>query len=455
MSDSDKKHAIETVAVRPADRERRQREPGRREHGGDNPEDAPPSNRASPNSKSEQNSQKAEFKPLLFGIDSLYLSFPGSLFEALEVELERLKLLAQSESEKEQSQAQLKVGEHLFEVSDHGAKRFPFILRDNCYLIKLSRSRASALPLAHVQISSEYLAAVGVEAASADLCSVIAQLGVCGGTPTISRADLFLDFICAVDFDGLDQNCWMTRANLLTKYYDRRIPCPFTGWVVGAGGDLSSRLYEKTVEIEYKSHKTYLYELWQPQGWQQGDKVWRQEFQLRREIFKQIRIEHVPGLLNSQAVLWSYLTEDWLRLAIPNTNDATRTRWATHPVWQSVSEVYTQPFDQPRLKRFRAQRLPGDDWIFLNGLSGVTAFMAREGIDDFGEGLGEFLHRAKNYHSARTQQHDGMERYIQRKVALKGRRFNTLDNRKNQPDAAQQPQQAGNPDGKDGGNGNT
>ena len=220
-----------------------------------------PSNRGPSNSKSEN------FTPLLFGVDSLYLSFPGDLSVEWEQQLEHLKLLAQSESEKEQAQAQLKIGEHLFEVSDHGAKRFPYILADNCFFIKFSSSRAKSLPLATVQISSEYLHAVGEGAATANLCSIIGQFGGNVGVPIISRADVFLDFICTVDFDGLDQECWMTRANLLAKYYDRRIPYPFTGWVVGQGGDLSSRLYEKTVEIEYKSRKFFFHELWQKQGW--------------------------------------------------------------------------------------------------------------------------------------------------------------------------------------------
>lgn len=440
---SDKAETPQTiVAVRSADRERGQRGSGRRTHGEDGLKGAPPSNRAPPNSIEEENNiEEISFKPLLLGIDSLYLSFPGDLTEAWEIELGRLKLLAQSDSEKEQSLAQLKIHEHLFEVSDHGAKRFPFILRDNCYLIKLTNSRAKSLPLAHVQIASEYLSAVGVEAATADLCSVIAQFSENSAPPKISRADLFLDFVCAVDFDGLDQSCWLTRANMLAKYYDRRIPCPFTGWVVGVGGDLSSRLYEKTVEIEYKSRKVYLYELWQPQGWQQGDKVWRQEFQLRREVLKQLRIEYVPDLLTQQAQLWRYLTQDWLRLSIPNPNDATRTRWATHPAWQAVSEVYAQPFDQPRLKRFRAQRLPRDDWMFLNGLGGVTSFMASRGISDIGEGLGEFLLHANDYHFIRTRELGAMDRYVKRKVALKGRRFNTINNRMKYPGSIHEQQE--------------
>lgn len=378
---------------------------------------------AQPSNRALSNSNENEITPLLFGVDSLYLSFPGNLSEASERRLDRLKSLAQSESENGQAQAQLKIGEHLFEVSDHGAKRFPYILADNCYLIKFSSSRAKSLPLAQVQVSSEYLHAVGVEAATANLCSIIEQFGEVEGKPNISRADVFLDFICTVDFDGLPQECWITRANLLAKYYDRRIPSPFTGWVVGQGGDLSSRLYEKTVEIIYKSRKAFFFDLWRPQGWQAGDKVWRQEFQLRREVLKQLGIHTTADLLSKQGELWRYLTEDWLRLTTPNPNDATRTRWETHPAWKAIA--HAQPSNQPRLSRFRPQRLPREEWMLVNGLGGLTSFMASRGIEDFGEGVGEFLH-----HAQRFQQEQGrdFDHYIARKVKAKARRYNTLDN---------------------------
>jgi len=379
-----------------------------------------------PSNRVPSNSIPEKFTVLLFGVDSLYLSFPGNLSVEMEEKLEHLKLLAQSESEKVQSQAQLKIGEHLFEVSDHGAKRFPYILADNCFFIKFSSSRAKSLPLATVQISSEYLHAVGEGVATANLCSIIGQFGGNVGVPIISRADVFLDFICPVDFDGLDQECWVTRANLLAKYYDRRIPYPFTGWVVGQGGDLSSRLYEKTVEIEYKSRKFFFHELWQPRGWKVGDKVWRQEFQLRRETLKQLGMHTVPELLQSFDALWRYLTQDWLRLAIPNQNDATRTRWPTHPVWQSISEVFDQfTEDQPRLKRFRPQRIPREEWMLINGLGGLTSFMASRGIEGFDEGLSEYVRRASVFHHVHGRD---LKDYVSHKVKVKARKYNTLNN---------------------------
>ena len=131
---SDNQANIEAAAVEPPARTRASAPDGR-SHGED-AQGTPPSNTVPSNSIPEK------FTPLLFGVDSLYLSFPGDLSEEWEKKLEHLKLLAQSESEKEQAQAQLKIGEHLFEVSDHGAKRFPYILADNCFYIKFSSSRS-------------------------------------------------------------------------------------------------------------------------------------------------------------------------------------------------------------------------------------------------------------------------------------------------------------------------
>ncbi len=56
--------------------------------------------------------------------------------------------------------------------------------------------------------------------------------------------------------------------------------------------------------------------------------------------------------------------------------------------------------------------------------------MAREGIADLGEGIGEFLHQAKDYHDKRANvQGSGMDVYVSKKVKSKNRRFNSINNR--------------------------
>lgn len=380
-----------------------------------------------------------EFTPLRFGIDSLYLSYRGELDADWLIKLDAFKVLSQSDDIGKQALAQVSIGSHLFEVRDKGVARFPYVLVDNCFFIKLNLGKSKVLPMAHVQISSEYLSSVGVDAAEKDLREVINTLALVEGVASISRADLYLDFTCSENLANIEQPDWITRANLMAKYFDCRLDEPFTGWVIGMGGNLHARLYEKVVEIVNKSHKTYLFELWQAQGWKEGQKVWRMEFQTEKQTLKQLGIITLSDLLAHQAALWDYLTHDWLRLSIPNLNDTKRDRWPTHPLWNAIAGVYALPLDQPRLKRFLPARLPADDYLFIHGLGGITSFMASRGIEDFWDGLGEYISEAKDFHANKGQSLYG---YVDRKVKAKGRKFNTIENQNNMKSAAEKLQEA-------------
>lgn len=412
---------LETAAVCPPARMHAERAPDGRAHSEDS-QGTPSCNTV------HSNDNIGKFKPLRFGIDSLYLSYRGKLADEWNIKLDDLKTIAQSVDEAEQALAQVGIGSHIFEVRDKGVPRFPYVLVDNCFFIKINRKESKTLPMVHVQISSEYLASVGVEAAELDLRMVINTLGIVDGSASVSRADLFLDFVCSDNLAMIEQPDWITRANLMAKYFDCRLSEPFTGWVIGMGGNLHARLYEKVIEIVNKSHKTYLFELWQANGWQVEEKVWRMEFQTEKQTLKELGIISLSDLLNQQAALWHYLTHDWLRLSIPNPNDSKRDRWPNHPLWDAIASVYALQLDQPRLKRFRPARLPADERLFVHGLGGLTSFMASRGIEDFGEGLGEFLTQAKEFHASKGEP---FHSYVERKVKAKARKYNTIENQKN------------------------
>ena len=377
---------------------------------------APPSNTA-PDNCTEQ------VKSLRWGIDSLYLSYPGHLSDEWFGKLEDCKTNAQSEDPHDRVFAQVDIGGHLFEVSDHGKRRFPYILADNCFFIQVKSKGLSRIPLVHAQISSEYLASVGWEKAEAELCIVANTLGNDTGDAQISRIDLFVDFTCAGFDADFDQAGWVTRAEKVAKYYRRP---HFSGWAVGQGGAISSRMYDKTLEIKQQSHKTWLYELWEAVGWRPADTVLRQEFQLRREALKQLGVTTTDGLMTDQASLWRYLSTDWLRLTLPSATDTTQTRWPTHPLWAGLQRAFETGEDSPRLTRFSKSRLPSDEFLFKNGVAGITSFMAKHAITDFGEGIGEYLHNLEEFHSGGDGK--ALQRYIRQKVKEKGKRYNTISN---------------------------
>ena len=155
------------------------------------------------------------------------------------------------------------------------------------------------------------------------------------------------------------------------------------------------------------------------------------EFEAKREVLQQLGIRNLNDLLSKQTSLWGYCTEDWLRLAVPNPNDRNQTRWENHPLWDQIAAVFHQQAEQPKLTRFNPARLPMDERLFVHGLGGMTSFMASRGIEDIGEGIGEFVQQAKQFHTQRSGfKHDAMEKYISRKVKAKNRKYNTV---KNQP----------------------
>jgi len=385
---------------------------------GENGEGPPPTNRG-PSKYIEQNE-----KPCLVlrtAIDSLYLSYPGELSENMFARLDDLKTMAQAGEEEEQAKAQITIGNHLFAVSSYGAGRFRFVLFDERF--RLNISKGTKLPLVYAQISSEYITSVGVEAAERELHFVVASLGRVDAPAQVSRADLCLDFIPIVPMDQWAVQQWVTRARKKAAYWgtgDR-----FTGWKIGEGGDIQSRTYDKVLEICEESHKTYLFSLWQAQGWKVDDPVWRQEFQANRNALKEFQVRTVPDLLANLDGLWHYFTEKWLRLTYIGT-DSNKSRWQAHPLWEILSGASWGDSTQPALQRIRTSNLPTDDRLFTAGLGYVAAFMGREGITDLSQGFGEFLHQADTFHRLRGESTAG---YVERKARLKGRMFSTINNR--------------------------
>ncbi|MGH9425851.1 MAG: hypothetical protein ACRD2L_06035, partial [Terriglobia bacterium] len=367
------------------------------------------------------------FKAIRYGIDSLYLSYSGKLNPDWKQKLHDLKLKAQSEEEAEQALAQAQIGSHIFDVKGRGVPLFPFVLVDNCFHIQLSSGKSEALPMAYVQVSSEYLSAAGPEQAEADLRFVLNTLGLVKGLASLSRCDPHLDFVCDIPLDQFNESDWIYRAHVFSKYWHRRV---LSGFSIGLGGNLSARLYDKTLEVETKSFKFYLHDLWAQAGRKPDQKVYRMEFQVRRAVLKELGINTLPELLEALPRLWKYLTEDWLRLTIPNPSDQTQTRWPNHPLWDAISSVYSVSLDQPRLKRFKPARLPFEDRLYEQGVGQVSSFMAARGIEDWGEGIGEYLAHAKLHFDMKERRtKGGFYSYLERKLRAKGRSYNTIKNK--------------------------
>ena len=380
--------------------------------------DAPPTNRAS------HNCNDGYFKPLRWGVDSLYLSYPGASFPEVEARLKNLKQLAQDPDSANRSQAQYCLGSHLFEVKDRGAPLFPYILEDNTFRIQVARP-SKTIPMAYVKIASGYLSSISPADAQKALYALLCELGEIKGTPNVSRIDLFVDFVSFEDMESWTRHAWVTRATGVNAY---AVDGKFSGWSIGMGGILSARLYNKVLEIE-KSGKHYLFDLWRKAGWTEGEPVWRLEFEFKREALFHKNLSSLDQVLANLNGLWSYAMTDWLRLTLPNPQDQTRSRWPIHPLWGYLSAIDWETDGGPLLPRHIDARLPGRDRLFSMGLHTLLAYMASEGMTDLYRGQEAFITALYAHHEEKAHQLGlPFDSYIAQKVALKGREFNTILN---------------------------
>ncbi len=380
------------------------------------PAGAPPSNTAPANYRS------GPYRLLRLGVDSLYLSFFGVISADMDATLADLKLKGQNILPIIRSQAQIRLGDHLFEVKGWGRKRFSYVIVDNWFNIQIAGPDSKSLPLAYVQISSEFLSAHSVLEAVAILSPLIAQLGAVRGEARVSRVDLFADFIAYWDVQALEPEAWITYAKVKRKYHENNRA---SSWDFGMGGMVSARLYDKTLEIG-KSQKDYLKGLWAAAGWK-DETVWRLEFELKRQVLKEMSVSSVPELVQNLPGLWKYGTEKWLRLALPDPRDSNQSRWPTHPVWSALAGVSWEGYESPLLTRARKERVPSDEYLFKAGLAPLTSFMVREGIADIYEASRLFLAKATRYHFEQSGfRLDGFDNYIDVKVAEKCRKFNLV-----------------------------
>lgn len=339
---------------------------------------APPSNTAPDNCN-------FNYQPLRWGIDSLYLSYPGELSLEREKELRDLKRLAQG-ADHEAAKAQIVLGDHVFEVKDKSSGLFAFTLVDGSYMIRVSTRTARHAPMAYVQVRSGLLSFRDVRWIQAELHEVLRALGDVG-QPKVSRADLFVDFASDFDMESWGREAWVTKAAAVTQYAQKST---FTGWTIGEGGALMARLYHKQLECQ-ATGKTFLFDLWRRAGWDGELPVWRMEFEFKREVLTQLGLDGLYSVLDARAGLWDYATTQWLKLTQPRSTDKTRSRWPVHPLWMLLASVDWIGDGGPLLRTYEATRAPSRAWLGSRALSLLTSMAAVAGVTDFDRALAELV----------------------------------------------------------------
>jgi len=235
----------------------------------------------------------------------------------------------------------------IFNVEPYGMRGYAYILRNSDYLIKLGawtepKSRPSAL----VEVRSQALWACG----EADCIDQVVQLLNAVGATIIaikaSRVDACVDILVPNSvWNSTLRHHRVCRSHALRTH---EVQDRLTGFEIGSGG-IRARLYDKAEEIKVKSNKTWMYDIWKLESVPPHATVVRVEFQLRREVLRELGIDSVWDLLNHPRNVWTYCTRDWLKfMNDPKLHFDNR---EVMPWWKSVQDgFHASEHDQPLLR---------------------------------------------------------------------------------------------------------
>jgi hypothetical protein len=198
-----------------------------------------------------------------------------------------------------------------FTIKPHGTKGFSWILSGSDFSYKIANSSApGSRPNAMIEIRSEALWRLGPEEVIKIALSLIEANGghIIEAKP--SRVDLCVDFLMPEELWSSDLMKYaVTRATDFAPYYRFK---KLTGIRIGKGV-ISARLYDKPLEIQQQSRKVWMFDIWGLNEVPEGKKIIRIEFQLRREVLRDLKIKYIDDLFQKIDGAWTYCTKSWLK----------------------------------------------------------------------------------------------------------------------------------------------
>lgn len=238
-------------------------------------------------------------------------------------------------------------------LSRTGTKQYSFVLRSGDITLQLStRDHESNFPNCRIEIGS-----ISCQEHSIRIYDRLIQwlelYGLKRVNELVSRVDLAVDLL-GINIESLDvfnRRKWICRARDMatyTKGFD------LTGLMLGKGS-ICLRVYDKTLELRNnKTKKEFFLSLWECE---KDTPVTRVEFQFRREIMKEMKIQMdtVAELEKNVDSLWQYASTKWARLASQSIDQKNN-----HQDRAEISEIWTRVqgalFSFPQMANFREKK---------------------------------------------------------------------------------------------------
>ncbi len=137
------------------------------------------------------------------------------------------------------------------------------------------------------------------------------------------------------------------------------------------------------------------------------------EFQIRRPILKQFKIDSLTDLVERSGGLWRYLTDEWFSVRMQD--DTNTTRRSEHGWWLAVQEAGQDFGQQLQITRNYAKGGKAQaDWYVSHAGGCLLGYAARQGISNIESASGELSKQIGRYWAGR----DFTSRYKKERIKL-------------------------------------
>jgi len=265
---------------------------------------------------------------LLSGLDSLFVGYyldpVGSKLDFDDLTYQQ----ALRQEDRALAYEPIRLGSREFLLRPHGGHPYKFVIYDEDFEIRFTERMQ---PNFYVRFLSKGLWLKGVGQLENDLKDFFGSLRL---NPLreegVSRADWAFDYhLTNPDFKiehfvskAKKDNVWRSDGEVETLTFGK--------------GDTVVRVYDKVVEIEQQSDKSWFHQLWD-----RKTEVWRIEVQARRERLKVGGIDTLRDLHDLSADLLREVLRGHTTLRAPS-GDSNRSRWPLAPLWQNLLGVIDQ-----------------------------------------------------------------------------------------------------------------
>jgi hypothetical protein len=219
----------------------------------------------------------------------------------------------------------------------NGSKGFEWLLISNDFALKIGKwATSKTRPNIMAEIRSEMLWRLGAEESCSFISNIISEMGFEINIIKPSRVDLCVDVLFprpAWNKDLIDY--------AVTKAFERVFYMQKAHQLKGISigkGDMTARMYDKALEIKQQSNKVWMFDIWGIPKIPKNKVMLRIEFQMRREILNEIKVNTLIDLFEKQPNIWVYCTKKWL--TFKDNIGAHRDKRKTMPWWIVIQDGY-------------------------------------------------------------------------------------------------------------------